>query len=440
LSSFRQIKIVSIFIFLVLSPLASAYAAPVAIGDLSPAQVLQVAENFIANGRASDAVAMSKAWHPENPWHKSLQAFVQARIVEKQGDSVSAIQAYRAILVLEPRFRPARVALARALTRTGNDEAAKFQLENLLSASSGGASDNELKQMLSTIESRKPFKFGFYASLLPSTNINTGTDNTTVLLNGIPFTINERRKTGFGLIAGGWATYNQSFTPTKTFLAYASLDHRFYPTLKAHLTSVNFSVGIAHQVELFKVTGTLIAGGEFNDFKSSSNYIGARLEASRNLGGGWSVKSLSEVKYQQFETSHLKNGWLYTGRVTVDKAISASRFYRGFVGAEFNRAEAIRFSYSEALVGVGGYNEFGAGVSIYAEVSAAKRKYKAIGLGLNSERFDTRLQARSVFTKRDFNIFGLAPQLGYTFTRNISNSVFDDYTKHDFDVRLTKAF
>lgn len=440
LSIFNQIKTFLVVTTLCISPLAPAFAGSVAIADLSPAQVLEVTEKFISTNKPKDALGVAKAWHPENPSHKSLEAHVRARLLEEQGDIGGAIKAYRAILVVEPKFRPARFALARALTVSGDDEAAKFQLENLLAASSGGASDDQLKRMLSTINSREPVKYGFYASLLPSTNINTATDNKTAFLNGIPFVINETRKSGIGMIMGGWVTYNQKFTLTNTFLASASLDHRFYPSAKAHLTSVNVTAGVAHEAATFKVTGTIIAGGEFGDFKPTSKYIGARLDGSKPIGGNWMLRPFFEVKHQQYEANSLKDSWAYSGRFTFDKSITATRSLRLFVGGELNRAKAARFSYDDALVGIGGYNEFGVGVSIYAEASVAKRKYKALGPGLTSLRNDTRWQARGVFTKRDLNIFGLAPQLSYTFTRNVSNSVFDDYKKHDFDIRMTKAF
>jgi hypothetical protein len=55
-------------------------------------------------------------------------------------------------------------------------------------------------------------------------------------------------------------------------------------------------------------------------------------------------------------------------------------------------------------------------------------------------RHDERLGARVSLTKRDFEIWGYAPVIEYTYTLNGSNVAFYDYDSHTFDFRLTKEF
>ena len=58
----------------------------------------------------------------------------------------------------------------------------------------------------------------------------------------------------------------------------------------------------------------------------------------------------------------------------------------------------------------------------------------------NLTRTDQRYTGSATLTKRDWNWFGFAPSLNYTYVRNVSNIDLYDYDSHSVDFRLTKDF
>jgi hypothetical protein len=55
-------------------------------------------------------------------------------------------------------------------------------------------------------------------------------------------------------------------------------------------------------------------------------------------------------------------------------------------------------------------------------------------------RKDTRLSGTVALTKRDFNIWGYAPSLEYTYVNNDSNISLYEFDSHALDFRLSKDF
>jgi hypothetical protein len=119
--------------------------------------------------------------------------------------------------------------------------------------------------------------------------------------------------------------------------------------------------------------------------------------------------------------------------------VSPSRFVRVLGGSVHEDTGTDAFSFDEFSGGLGVYNEFPLGFTLYAQAVYARRTYDA-PMAVFGTRKDDRYEVQATLTKRDLSFHGLAPQLTYTFVRNVSTSPFDDYTAHGLDVRLVKDF
>jgi outer membrane protein len=421
---------------------AHGFSAPVPISQLSEKQALTAVRQLVSSGEIDKARALIAVYQPQSPNHLLRQQLVEAMILESQKDFSGAALQYRKILADRPDFTLAKVRLSKVLAAAGDDNAARFQLGQLIAAGVDDRMDGQLKSLLNALDERKPLKFGGFFSMLPSTNINTGTDNSTVSLGGIPLAISDesRRRSGVGIIFGGNVIFQQKFQDKKSFLASASFVHRFYPALKTHATQADVSIGVAQEFQRGRTSLSAIAGAEFANTKLSSKYIGLRLDAAHSLAPRLRMTNNFSLRHRWHEDNQLRTGYIFAWQSNIDFTVTASRFYRLILGAEFQRSDAARYSYDEGTAGAGVYNEFAAGLTIYAEASASFRRYRAVSPGMTELRSDRQLAARVVVTKRDFNIAGFAPQLAYSYSRNSSNSVFDDYQKHDIDIRLTKDF
>lgn len=90
--------------------------------------------------------------------------------------------------------------------------------------------------------------------------------------------------------------------------------------------------------------------------------------------------------------------------------------------------------------GLAAYHEFGYGLTLYTEGRLRRSIYDGDYPFMDEPRDDVRLDIRATLTKRDFEIWGLAPQLEYTYSKARSNTPFDSFEAHGASLTLTKQF
>lgn len=408
----------------------------------SSREALLLAKALIATGRMDEARAVIQGWQPDHPEHRQRVEFVDGLIAAAEGNHRKAVAIYRGILADRPDLDSVRIELTKSLFLLSDDTAAKAQAERLVAAGVDDRIGGTMTTLLKVLDSRRPVRFSGYASLLPSSNVNNGTDRTTVPLGGIDMKIDKsaRRKSGIGMMLGGEVIYRQNFTPTAAFVASLAGVGRFYPQIDRSLVTADASAGVEKDFGGTRVLTSVIAGGGMTDMKEDLRYIGGRVELTANPWPLWRLFGSASLRYEQDRNSDANSGWWGNTVVYADRMIGPSRFVRLIAGASAARKKEERFSYDEVLGGMGFYNEFPHGLTAYVQGTLAGRRYWDEYPGLGKARRDTRATAQVVLTKRDLTFVGFAPQLAYTFERNLSNAAFYDTTRHDVELRWTKDF
>lgn len=426
------------------SPASASGASPTTpvVAIASSREALLLARALITTGRIEEARALIDGWQPDHPEHGQRVRFVEGLVAAARGDHRKAVAIYRKMLADRPDLDSVRIELTKSLFMLNDDDAAKAQAERLVAAGVDDRIGGTMSTLLKVLDSRRPVRFSGYVSLLPSSNVNNGTDRTTVPLGDIDLTIDDssRRKSGIGMMLGGEVIYRQNFTPTAAFVGSLSAVGRFYPRIERSLVTVDASAGIEKSFGNTRVLASVISGGGMTDFKEDLRYLGGRVELTMNPWPGWRLFSSTSLRYEQDRATDANSGWLGTTTVYADRMVGPSRFVRLIAGAGASRKDEERFSYGEALGGLGFYNEFSYGLTAYVQGTVAARQYRGDYPGLGAARRDTRATAQIVLTKRDLNFAGFAPQLAYTFERNVSNAAFYDTTRHDVELRWTKDF
>jgi len=224
------------------------------------------------------------------------------------------------------------------------------------------------------------------------------------------------------------------------FVSTLSGTGRFYPSIDRKIVDVDGSAGFTRDFGPATVLAAATAGGSFSDWEETSRYAGMKIEANRPLSGRWRMFTSQSLRYEKFENISAKDGWWLQANVSFDRTLSASRFVRFLGGYAGGRKQEDRFSFDEVSAGLGIYNEFSAGITLYTQATVARRQYRGLYPGLAEAQKDTRLSALAVLTKRDFSFAGFAPQLFYRYERNLSNAAFEDTSRHEIDLRLTRDF
>ncbi|MEM1378528.1 MAG: surface lipoprotein assembly modifier, partial [Pseudomonadota bacterium] len=270
-----------------------------------------------------------------------------------------------------------------------------------------------------------------------------GTDNDTVEIAGLPFSIDEqaRRKSGIGFELGGNVAVRQTMTPTVTFLANMKAVGRFYPSVESVQLNFDSTAGLAKRFGRNKsaslaLTGSTSHSGE----RFTRQSIGVQGEFQNRFNARWSGYVSGFARLEDDLTDAGRDGWRAGVYTHLDRYFGRKHFARVLASADFARFEVDRFSYDEGKIGLGYNRELPLGLDVYMQGDVALRDYYGLYPGLDENQRDIRVGAQATFTKRDFTIGGLAPRVTYRFERNFSNAAFDDRTRHEFDVRLTKDF
>lgn len=413
-----------------------------AIAVSSNREMLRLTKALIATGRMDEARAVIRSWQPGDSGYERRVLFVEGLIAAAEGDHRRAVAIYRKILAGRADLDSVRIELTKSLFMLQDDDAARAQAERLVAAGVDDRIGGTMSTLLKVLDARRPLRFRGYVSLLPSTNINNGTDRSTVPLGDIDLTIDDaaRRKSGIGALLGGEVIYRQSFAPGAAFVGTVGATGRFYPRIDRSLVTVDASAGIEKDFGKARLLASAIAGGGMTDLSEDLRYTGGRLELTMNPWPLWRLFGSTTVRYEKDRKTVANSGWWGSSTLYADRMIGPSRFVRMIAGVSAARKDLERFSYDEVLGGIGFYNEFPYGVTAYTQATVAGRRYRDDYPGISEARRDTRATAQIVITKRDLSIVGFAPQLAYTFERNFSNVAFYDTTRHDVELRWTKDF
>lgn len=400
-----------------------------------------VIRKLIAAKRYDEARRLIAAWRPGDSTYRYRVRYVEGLIQRDKGDYEAAIATFRGILAEKPVFSFVRLDLAQTLYLARDDDAARHQAQLLIAAGVDDKIGGAMKSIVGAIDARRPIQFRAFASLLPSSNINSGTDKHVVYIGGLPFVLDDgsRRKSGIGVLAGGDVLLRHELNDRLALVGTESLTLRMYPSIGVTDVMVNLSGGIERKLDRGVVTLSAIGEQDYDAMNAAFRSYGGRLEVSRYVGEKGRVYGSLTLTERDFLDSSYMDGWRAEFYGFYDYFVSPSRFVRFIGGSVHEDTETEAFSFNEFSGGLGFYNEFSMGLTLYAQAVYARRIYAA-PMAVFGTRKDDRYQVEVTLTKRDFSFHGLAPQLTYSFVRNVSTSPFDDYTAHGLDLRLVKDF
>lgn len=400
-----------------------------------------VIRKLIAAKRYGEARGLIAAWRPDDSTYRYRIRYVEGLIQRDEGNYEAAIATFRGILAEKPSFSFVRLDLAQTLFAARQDDAARNQAQLLIAAGVDDKIGGAMKSIVGAIDARRPIRFRGFASLLPSSNINSGTDRRVIYLGGLPFVVNSGalRKSGIGALAGGDVLLRHELNDKLALVGTESLALRMYPSIGVTDIRVNLSGGIERRFGRGVATLSAIAEQDYDDMNLAFRSYGGRLEVSRYVGAKGRVYGSLTLTGRDFAASNYMDGWRAETSGFYDYFVSPSRFVRFIGGGIREGTQTAAFSFNELSGGLGVYNEFPKGFTLYAQAVYAHRAYDA-PMAVFGTRRDDRFEIQATLTKRDLSFHGLAPQLTYTYTRNVSTSPFDDYAAHGFDMRLVKDF
>ena len=404
---------------------------------------LQIAVRMlIAQGRVAEAQHLARAYAPDHPDHAVRVAYVDGLAASAQGNDVEAVRLWRGILAQRPDLDLVRVQLTGALARLQLHDSARYQAEQLIAAGVDDRIDGRLSGLLRSLDAARPVQFRGYLSLLPSTNVNNGTDNDSVAIGPVVGTIPEdqRRQSGLGVAVGGEASVRRQLDPRHAAVAALEARVERYPSIDRTNVTSQLSFGLERRLDHGAALARVLTGTALKDGAQTYRYSGLSVETNLRFAERWRLYFGPEYRDETFPYSPGEDGAFVDLPLQIDRFSGPDSFVRLIAGASMGRKAEERFSFDEARVGLGYFKEFSHGLSLYADATYAHRLYHADYPGIDDPREDHRTSVGVTVIKRDFTLAGFAPQVSLRHTRTRSNAAFNDTTRTEADLRFVQEF
>ena len=404
-------------------------------------QLVLVIRKLITDGRYDEARRVIREYRPGDATHAYRVRYVEGLIARKQGRNAEAISTFRQILAERPEFTFVRLDLTQTLYEAGEDDQARHNAELLIAAGVDDKIGGGMRSLVGALDDRRPVRFRGYFSVLPSSNINGGTDNTTVFIGGLPFSIapEARRQSGIGVQLGGELSLRHKLEGDIALIGSLATMIRYYPAIGRADFTGEVAAGVEKRFQRAKLTYALVGRQDFQDMRAAFREAGVQVDASVLFGQSWRAYGKLRMTARDFINEVARDGLRMEVSGFVDRFFGPQRFVRMIGGYVNESTQAGTFAFQEVQGGLGVSSELPFGLTAYAQATYGFRHYRE-PLPLFGFRKDHRIEAQATLTKRDFQLIGLAPQLSYSFVRNISNYVFEDTTSHSVELRFVRNF
>jgi outer membrane protein len=408
--------------------------------------------------------------------------YIEGLILRGRKDNEGAASKFRAALADDPKLTVVRSELAQTLADMGEDDSAKHHLKLLEAEAPDEQAAANIRAFVKHIDSNRPYKFSAFMSLAPTTNFNNGSShNSTQAFNFYSGTMDDatiekksRKRSGVGLQTGGSVSYNKALSEHFTLLGTLGASASVYKDKSYDSFNLSQSVDLRYNTDLGSVSvgfganegknlkikeksvtnpaldpsvtppdpGLVSTGqGASSGPQNTTTYsFGPRVSVSMNVTQRDIITASISVNLQRYPKAKAINSWVSYSDLAWTHFVDPSFNVTTSVGFNRLKSDYDAYSYKTFYAGLGVYKELPHGLTVNLSGQVQRSLFDEYNLLGQTVRKDTRAIGSLGIVKRDWNIFGFAPSVEYTFVKNFSNLRIYDYDSHNFDIRLTKDF
>jgi tetratricopeptide (TPR) repeat protein len=370
--------------------------------------------------------------------------FLMGEMNSRQHKYAEAIPYYRKILVDHPNVVRVRLDLARALFETNEDDAAEYNFHLALAA--GDLPDtviDNVERYLAIIRSRQHFVYDIHVGLAPDTNINSSTSANQVTIFGLPFALSNASQahSGVGIDGSLDGEYRYDLQPDLRLRTGAVLSRIEYPS-NPMFDDMQARAYVGPQ-QFFKDGNISVLGVVAERWFGNHPYntgVGGRLEGQYWLTRRFLYSGYFEGLSTSYRQQPALKGYYLDQASFLDYYLTPSSFVRGTIGGGYQSAQSDIFENWYYRLGLAYQQEFVYGLT--ANVAPEVRWWRYFGFNplFGVHRADRQYAVKLSLYKRDFTIFGFAPVVSYTYTRNNSNEELFRFNRNQFELGFTRQF
>ncbi len=346
-----------------------------------------------------------------------------------------------------PENRALRFRYAKASFHSGNYEASKFHLTELMRSSTDTEDLAVLKQVRATVLKTDPFSFGLHFTILPSTNIARTSSNQLfdTLLGTFLIVGGGQEETGVGFRLGAQAAYEVAQPDWGSTITYtASLSRSSYPIdrLNNYEAFVGATWGKRTLGGFAQITPYAIRTlfDDTSQPKGDSTRAGLRYSYEHYLGVSRSITGAITAEHRNYNELDYLDGQFFSFDLSYVSPLSQSSFIE--LGAQLSRSapESDHLKYG----GLMGWAEITRRVPSIGTIglsgSVAARNYDGVFPASTFARQDRYASIGVSFTSPHIKVWNTSPKITCQITQNWSNIALYDYRANDCAIGFVQNF
>jgi hypothetical protein len=409
--------------------------------QLTAAQMFAAADVLVGNGDLAGAAQLLEVLTQDR--HPELRAearFRLAAVREKLGDLKGAAQSLRDLLAEQPEANPARLELARILSRLGDTEAAKTQLAAAQAWGLPPDVEQNVRRFSSTLRTTKKRGLTVEVTAGPDSNVNRSTSSLFVDTIIAPFELdaNARRQSAFGF-SGSARGYSRDRIGPITLMSNAGF--RADLSTKPRFNDIQFALDSGPETSVGKVRvrpAVLYERCWFGGDPYSTG-IGGQLELLAPLGPKTQLGLSGSHVHQKIAKNAGQDGWRTALNADLTRSLDAGTTAR----------VSLRYASLDARVNPESLRQLGGGLlvvkqsrplTLFGELDYTRTRgiepLFLFGKTRHDHRWD--MIGGAIFNRA--SVAGFTPLIRVTHSDSRANIALYDYRRTRLDVGVTRSF
>jgi len=409
--------------------------------QLTAAQMFASADDLAAQGDLAGAADLLEAL-TQDP-HPELRAearFRLAAVREKLGDLKGAVQALRDLLAEQPGANPARLELARILSRLGDAKRAEAQLAAAKAVGLPPEVEQNVRRFASTLRTTKKRGLTIEVTAGPDSNVNRSTSSLFIDTIIAPFELDAdaREQSALGF-TGSLRGYSRDRIGGLSLLSNAGL--RADLSTKPRFNDIQFALDSGPELALGKIRVRPAALYERRWFGGDlfSTGVGGQIELLAPIGAKTQLGFSGSHVHQKVEQNAGQDGWRTAVGADLTRTLDAATTAR----------LSLRYASLDARVNPESLRQAGAGLllahqsrplTLFGEVDYTRthgiEPQFLFGKTRRDHRYD--LTVGAIFNRA--RVAGFTPLMRVTHSDSRANIVLFDYRRTRLDIGLTRSF
>lgn len=388
-------------------------------------------------------VALAKAELAQSNPSKADVLFFDALVAKSEKNWDRALPLLEQVIILQPNHMNARREMAHVLLLSKRFRLAERNIKALQDFDPVPQMQRAYQIWLSQIQLQKPYGISGRFALMPSTNVNRGTDNT---LFGSAFGVQtissaSRTTSGVGLqlgVDGFWrgpikGGRQNNFNWSVTSTAYK----------KSQFNSVIGTLQFRHARKIGAsalMNLSPYVRYTFREDDADHRDIGILAGVQNKIGPKRTLNTKITYEYRDYLTQDFNSGQFF--ELNSHITVQPSAGFQYGAGLTLTRAtpNAEHGAYRGAQVMVNATRAFSGGLVLGGALKAGVRDYDINYTGLAFPRADDFFGLEVSLQHKQFNVWGFVPKSTCSFVKTTSNVAFFDSKVTECHLGVSKRF